>query len=80
MKKKRKLAIIKDCNYDAQKYCINRGWIIYPKPNGNSYKVWYQRGHSGKYYMNGKEFDRDGSQQAIWDLYTKIYEHENKNK
>jgi hypothetical protein len=71
--------VIKNPNYEAQRYCFKKGFIIYPVVSGNSFKVWYQLGHKGKFYMDGQEFKREDSFQAIWDLYTKIYEHD-KNK
>ena len=35
--------------------------------------------NQGQFYMKGKEFTKEQSFQAIWDLYTKIYEYD-KNK
>jgi len=79
MGKVKKSIIIKNCNYKAQIYCFKKGFIIYPKLFGNKYKVWYTRGSFGKYYMEGKEFNMQEAYQAIWDLYTKIYNYDKKH-
>ena len=79
MPKIKKKIVIKNPNYDAQRYCFKKGFIIYPIVSSNGFKIWYQLGHKGMHYMNGQEFNRQDSFQAIWDLYTKIYEHD-KNK
>ena len=79
MPKIKKKIVIKNPNYDAQRYCFKKGFMIYPVVSSNGFKVWYQLGHKGKFYMNCQEFNRQDSFQAIWDLYTKIYEHD-KNK
>ena len=72
MAKPKKILIIKNCNYDAMRY----GFRIYPKVSGSKFKVFYSLGNSAQYYMKGKEFTQEESFQAIWDLYTKIYEHD----
>lgn len=79
MSKKKSEVVIKNINYDAQRYCFKKGFMIYPVVSSNGFKVWYQLGHKGKFYMDGQEFNKQNSFQAIWDLYTKIYEHD-KNK
>jgi CRISPR/Cas system-associated protein Cas7 (RAMP superfamily) len=79
MPKIKKKIIIKNPNYEAQIHCFKKGFRIYPVVSGNGFKIWYQLGHKGKYYMNGQEFSREESFQAIWDLYTKIYEHDKNN-
>ena len=79
MPKIKKRIVIKNINYDAQRYCFKKGFIIYPVVSSNGFKIWYQLGHKGKHYMNGQEFNREESFQAIWDLYTKIYEHDKNN-
>ena len=79
MPKIKKEIIIKNINYDAQRYCFKKGFIIYPVVSNNGFKVWYQLGHKGKFYMDGKEFNKQDSFQSIWDLYTKIYEHDKNN-
>lgn len=82
MPKKKKRIALERCNYKHQQYCFNKGFIIYPKPidgKGNNFKVWYQLGHKGKYLEGGKVYNKQESFQAIWDLYTKIYEYD-KNK
>ena len=75
MAKIKKKIIIKNCNYDAMLYCFKK----YPKVSGSKFKVFYKLGGNGQYYMKGKEFTKEQSFQAIWDLYTKIYEYD-KNK
>ena len=79
MPKIKKKIVLKNCNHEAQRYCFNKGFIITLEPFGANYKVKYQRGHNAQYYMKGKEFDRQGGVQSIWDLYEKIYEYD-KNK
>tara|TARA_R110000782_G_scaffold113161_1_gene203152 strand:- start:104 stop:343 length:240 start_codon:yes stop_codon:yes gene_type:complete len=76
MEKPKKILIIKNCNYDAMRYCFKKGFRIYPKASGSKFKVFYSLGNSAQYYMKGKEFTQEESFQAIWDLYTKIYEHD----
>lgn len=76
MAKIKKKVVLKNCNYEAQVYCFKKGFIIYPELSGNKYKVWYSIGTFGKYYMEGKEFNNQQAFQAIWDLYTKIYNHD----
>lgn len=72
---------LKNLNYKAQRYCFKKGFIIYPVFSKNKFKVWYELAGKGKYYQDGKEFSQQESFQAIWDLYTKIYEYDkNKNK
>jgi len=80
MPKLKKPIIIKNVNQEAQQHCFKKGFVIYPVPIGNEFKIWYQLGHKGKYYMNGQTFKREDSFQAIWDLYSKIYEHDKKKK
>lgn len=65
-------------NYKHQQYCFKKGFIIYPVVSGKMFKVYCNR-IKGNYYMKGKEFNKQESFQAIWDLYTKIYEY-NKQK
>ena len=76
MAKIKKKIVLRNCNYEAQAYCFKKGFVIYPELSGNKYKVWYSRGAFGKYYMEGKEFSNQQAFQAIWDLYTKIYNHD----
>ena len=75
MPKLRKPIIIKNANYKAQQFSFKEGFIIYPELVDNKYKIAYQRGHKKQYYMKGQLFNRQESFQAIWDLYSKIYEH-----
>ena len=79
MGKSKKEVYIKNCNYDAMRYCFKKGFKIYPKVSGSKFKVFYSLGNKGQFYMKGKEFTKEQSFQAIWDLYTKIYEYD-KNK
>ena len=76
MAKAKKKIIIKNCNYDAMLYCFRKGFRIYPKVSGSKFKVFYTLGGNGQFYMKGKEFSAEESYQAIWDLYTKIYEYD----
>ena len=62
-------------NYKHQQYCFKKGFIIYPVVCGKVFKIYCNR-IKGNYYMKGKEFKKQGSFQAIWDLYTKIYNYE----
>jgi hypothetical protein len=57
-------------------YCFRKGFKIYPKVSGSKFKVFYTLGGNGQFYMKGKEFTKEESFQAIWDLYTKIYEYD----
>jgi len=75
MPKIKKKIHLKNCNHKHQQYCFKKGFIIYPVVSGNMYKVYCNR-IKGNYYMKGKEFNKQGSFQAIWDLYTKIYNYE----
>lgn len=79
MGKSKKEVYIKNCNYDAMRYCFKKGFKIYPKVSGSKFKVFYSLGNKGQFYMKGKEFTAEESYQAIWDLYSKIYEYD-KNK
>lgn len=76
MGKSKKEVYIKNCNYDAMHYCFKKGFKIYPKVFGSKFKVFYSLGNKGQFYMKGKEFTKEQSFQAIWDLYTKIYEYD----
>jgi len=76
MPKIKKKIVIKNCNHEAQRYCFNKGFVITLEPTGANYKVKYQRGHKAQFYMKGKEFNKEESFQAIWDLYTKIYNYD----
>tara|TARA_R110000787_G_scaffold10572_1_gene35782 strand:+ start:329 stop:568 length:240 start_codon:yes stop_codon:yes gene_type:complete len=75
MAKLKKKIVIKNCNYPAMLFCFRKGFRIYPKVFDSKFKVFYVLGGGGKYYMDGKEFTREESFQAVWDLYTKIYEY-----
>ena len=79
MGKSKKDIYIRNCNYAAMRYCFKKGFKIYPKVSGTKFKVFYTLGGNGQYYMKGKEFTKEQSFQAIWDLYTKIYKYD-KNK
>ena len=79
MGKSKKDIYIRNCNYVAMRYCFKKGFKIYPKVSGTKFKVFYTLGGNGQYYMKGKEFTKEQSFQAIWDLYTKIYKYD-KNK
>lgn len=76
MPKIKKTVALKNLNYKAQAYCFKKGFIIYPVVYHNKFKVWYEFAGKGKYYDNGKEFNNQESFQAIWDLYTKIYNYD----
>jgi len=75
MAKARKNIVIKNCNYKAQQYCFKNGFLIYPEPSGNMFKIYCNR-IKGNYYMKGQQFNKEQSSQAIWDLYNKIYNYE----
>ena len=62
-------------NYKHQQYCFKKGFIIYPVVCGKMFKIYCNR-IKGNYYMKGKEFNKEESFQAIWDLYTKIYNYD----
>ena len=76
MAKVKKKITIKNCNYEAMLYCFRKGFRIYPKVFGSKFKVFYTLGGNGQFYMKGKEFSAEESYQAIWDLYTKIYNYD----
>jgi len=76
MAKAKKKITIKNCNYEAMLYCFRKGFRIYPKVSGSKFKVFYTLGGNGQFYMKGKEFSAEESYQAIWDLYTKIYNYD----
>lgn len=78
MGKSKKSVIIKNCNYTAMIYCFRKGFRIFPIVCGTKFKVFYELGGKGQCYMKGKEFNAEESFQAIWDLYTKIYEYDKK--
>ena len=78
MGKSKKTVVIQNCNYTAMIYCFRKGFRIFPRVSGTKFKVFYELGGNGQYYMKGKEFTADESFQAIWDLYTKIYEYDKK--
>jgi len=61
------------------RYCFKNGFIICPEVFGAGYKVSYSRGEFKKHYKEGKVFNLQESFQAVWDLYTKIYNYD-KNK
>jgi len=79
MGKSKKTVHIKNCNYDAMRYCFKKGFKIYPVVSGSKFKVLYSLGNKEQFYMKGEEFTKEQSFQAIWDLYSKIYEYD-KNK
>lgn len=79
MPKIKKKVTLKNLNYKAQQYCFKKGFKIYPISSNGKFKVWYELANKGKYYENGKEYNKQETFQAIWDLYTKIYEYD-KNK
>jgi hypothetical protein len=80
MPKKNKNIFIENMNYEAQSYCFKKGFQIYPVVYQNQFKVYYSRAGQGKYYMDGKLFDKGEAFQAVWDLYQKIYEYDNNKK
>jgi hypothetical protein len=80
MAKTKKKIVVKNCNYDAMRYCFKKGFRIYPKVSGSKFKVVYAIGNKVQYYMKGKEFDAQESFQAVWDLYTKIYNYDTNKK
>ena len=69
--------VLKNCNYDAQRYCIDKNILIYPVLSGSGYKVMYEYGKL-KEYEQGKVFQEKDVFQAIWDLYDKIYQYDKK--
>lgn len=62
-------------NYIAQRHCFKRGFKIYPElTESGKYRIKYEIANFAKYYMNGKNFNKKESFEAIWELYNKIYE------
>jgi hypothetical protein len=78
MAKRKKPKTLFNCNYEAQRYCINKGIIIYPYISDAGYKISYQYGEKPKDYENGRVFDESNVFQAIWDLFDKIYQFDKK--
>ena len=76
MAKVKKLVVLKNCNYEAQSYCFNKGFEIYPELSAGKFKIAYSRGGHKQYYMKGQLFNLQEAFQSIWDLYTKIYNYE----
>ena len=76
MGKVKKSVVIKNCNYEAQRYCFKKGFIIYPFPSGDGFKIRYQLGHKINYYQKGEVFTRDKVFQEVWNLYDKIYQYD----
>ena len=79
MPRVKKHIFIENMDYEAQRYCFKKGFQIYPVVYQNMFKVWYERGGQGKYYMEGKLFDKREAFQAVWDLYKKIYDYDKKS-
>lgn len=79
MPKLKKQIKITGMDYEAQRYCFKKGFLIYPEVVGNDLKIVYQRGHKKQYYQKGKTFSKAEAYQAIWDLYKKIYKHYKNN-
>lgn len=80
MAKPKKNIILKNCNYPAMLHCFKKGFKIYPKVSGSKFKVAYTTGNQIQFYMKGKEFTKEESFQAIWDLYEKIYNYDKSKK
>jgi hypothetical protein len=75
--KKRKLsALMKRLeasrNMEAQSYCFNKGYKIYPIPEGLDYRI--QIEYKGQTKLGEKTYSKTEWYDAIWELYDKIYE------
>ena len=60
---------------EAQSYCLNNGYKIYPIPEGTQYRL--EIDYKGQKKLGEKLYSRNEWYNAIWELYDKIYE---KNK
>jgi hypothetical protein len=78
-KERRLLALTKllppSRNLEAQSYCLNNGYKIYPIPEGTEYRL--EIDYKGQRKLGEKLYGRTEWYNAIWELYDKIYE---KNK
>jgi hypothetical protein len=62
-------------NLEAQSYCLNNGYKIYPIPEGTEYRL--EIDYKGQKKLGEKLYSKSEWYNAIWELYDKIYE---KNK
>jgi hypothetical protein len=59
-------------NMEAQSYCFNKGYKIYPIPEGLDYRI--QIEYKGQTKLGEKIYSKTEWYDAIWELYDRIYE------
>ena len=59
-------------NLEAQSYCLNNGYKIYPIPEGLDYRLEIE--YKGQKKLGEKLYSKTEWYNAIWELYEKIYE------
>ena len=62
-------------NIEAQSYCLNKGYKIYPIPEGLEYRI--QIEYKGQTKLGEKLYSKTEWYDAIWELYDRIYEGRN---
>ncbi len=58
-------------NLEAQSYCLNNGYKIYPIPEGTEYRL--EIDYKGQKKLGEKLYSKTEWYNAIWELYDKIY-------
>jgi hypothetical protein len=58
-------------NLEAQSYCLNNGYKIYPIPEGTEYRL--EIDYKGQKKLGEKLYSKSEWYNAIWELYDKIY-------
>ena len=56
---------------EAQSYCFNKGYKIYPIPEGLDYRI--QIEYKGQTKLGEKTYSKTEWYDAIWELYDRIY-------
>lgn len=59
-------------NMKAQSYCFNKGYKIYPIPEGLEYRL--EIDYKGQKKLGEKLYSKTEWYDAIWELYDRIYE------
>ena len=60
-------------NLEAQSYCLNNGYKIYPIPEGTQYRL--EIDYKGQKKLGEKLYSRNEWYNAIWELYERIYKN-----
>lgn len=58
---------------EAQSYCFNKGYKIYPIPEGLDYRI--QIEYKGQTKLGEKTYSKTEWYDAIWELYERIYKN-----